>query len=105
MVTRTDYDELQVGAAHSIVIELIYYCLKNYPGGLDQLIELFKPHMENGLVIEGLQKLEKNFKSVEHTGPKFVADFEEIEDGEKRNMFERDAFERVQHLLKGLEMI
>jgi hypothetical protein len=40
------------------------------------------------------------FESVSHTGPKFVADFEEITDPEQRQLVERDAFERVQYLLK-----
>jgi hypothetical protein len=39
---------------------------------------------------------------VEHTGPKFVAAFEEITDEEDRAQMERDAFERVNYLLQEL---
>lgn len=80
----------------------IYYCLKQYGGDLDRLVTEFKPYSDNGLVREGLEKLAKHFESVSHTGPKFVADFEEITDPEQRQLVERDAFERVQYLLKGI---
>ena len=80
----------------------IYYCLKQYGGDLNRLVVEIKPHSGNGLVREGLDKLAKHFESVSHTGPKFVADFEEITDPEQRQLVERDAFERVQYLLKGI---
>lgn len=80
----------------------IYYCLKQYADKLDDLVAEFRPHLGNGLVYEGLAKLAKNFKTVEHTGPRFVADFEEITDEEDRRQIERDAFERVGYLLKEL---
>jgi len=49
--------------------------------------------------------LAKNFESVEHTGPKFVAAFEEITDEEDRIQMERDAFERANYLLQGLGVV
>ena len=64
-----------------------------------------RSHLKNGLIQEGLAKLAKNFESVEHTGPKFVADFEEITDEEDRKQMERDEFERVNYLLKELSII
>ena len=33
----------------------IYYCLLNYPGGIDAPAEEFKPHLYHGLVQEGLK--------------------------------------------------
>jgi hypothetical protein len=83
----------------------IYYCLKQYSDKLDELVSEFRPHLKNRLIQEGLAKLAKNFKSVEHTGPKFVADFEEITDEEDRIQMERDAFERVNYLLQGLGVV
>ncbi len=80
----------------------IYYCLKQYSDKLDDLVAEFRPHLENGLIQEGLAKLSKNFASVAHTGPKFVAAFEEISDTENRIQMERDAFERVNYLLRKL---
>jgi len=82
----------------------IYYCLKNYPGGLDELIKRFKPYFHNSLVKEGLNVLLEKFISPEHIGPKFVADFLEIADQEDRSALQRDAYERVAYLVKGLEI-
>ncbi len=83
----------------------IYYCLKQYEDRLDELVDEFRPHLENGLIQEGLQKLVKNFKTEEHTGPKFVADFEEITDEEDRAQIQRDAFERTNYLLRELGVV
>ena len=83
----------------------IYYCLKQYSDKLDDLVAEFRPHLKNGLIQEGLAKLSKNFASVAHTGPKFVADFEEIMDAEDRIQMERDAFERVNYLLQKLDIV
>lgn len=80
----------------------IYYCLKNYPGGIDPLAQAFKPFMSHGLVKEGLEKIAEKFASEKHVGPKFVADFEEISDAEERSLRQRDAFERADYLLKKL---
>ena len=41
----------------------IYYCLKQYSDKLDDLVSEFRPHLKNGLIIEGLAKLAKNFAS------------------------------------------
>lgn len=83
----------------------IYYCLKQYSDRLEDLVNEFKPYLKNSLIQEGLQKLAKNFASEEHTGPKFVADFEEISDEEDRKQIERDAFERVNYLLLELGVV
>ncbi|MEW6666903.1 MAG: hypothetical protein AB1512_17000 [Thermodesulfobacteriota bacterium] len=83
----------------------IYYCLQHCPDGLDQLIEKFRPLLGNRLVREGLQKIGKHFVSEKHTGPRFVADFEEITDAEERAIRERDAYERVNYLLRKLRVL
>lgn len=80
----------------------IYFVLRHYPGGPDELIKLFQPHIEHGLIREGLEKMAEKFESPNHTGPNFVADFEEMEEDEDREMLKRDVFERVDHLLRGL---
>lgn len=82
----------------------IYYCLCNYPGGLDSVVESFLPHLENPLVQEGLKKIAEKFVSPAHTGPKAVAAFEGIEDAEARAQLERDAYERVTFLLERLKI-
>lgn len=46
----------------------------------------------------------KHFSSLDAIGPKFVADFEEADDPEARARIIHDAFERINALLKGLEV-
>jgi hypothetical protein len=82
----------------------IYYCMKHYPGGLDALIIKFRPYISNRLVIEGLQNLSEKFTSVNHYGPKAIADFNSITDKDERDSIQRDAFEHVDYFLKGLKI-
>jgi hypothetical protein len=83
----------------------VYYCVRNYPGGTDALAAEFRPHVGHGLVREGLQHIAEKFASPEHTGPKAVADFEEVTDPEERAVLQRDAYERVQDLLRRLGVV
>jgi hypothetical protein len=78
----------------------VYFTLTNYPGGVDALAEEIRPHMKHRLVEEGIRKMAGKFASPEHTGPKFVADFDDIQDREERAIRMRDAYERVHQLLK-----
>lgn len=80
----------------------VYFCLVNYPGGLDALVQEFLPHVQRGLVAEGLTKIREKFLSPEHIGPRLVADFDELIDQEARDLRQRDAFERVSYLLAKL---
>ena len=80
----------------------IYFCLVNYPSGLDALIQEFHPHMQHGLVVEGLRKIHDKFLSPDHVGPRSVADFEELTDPDARALLQRDAFERASYLLAHL---
>jgi hypothetical protein len=80
----------------------ICYCIRNYPGGLDALAEEFRPQLTHGLVREGLRKIADAFESVDHHGPVWVADFDEITDPEDRALRRREAFELVNSLLERL---
>jgi len=80
----------------------IYYCVLNYPGGIDALAEEFMPHVRHGLVKEGLQKIAGKFSSEKDFGSRSVVDFEGIDDPEERERIQRDAYERVNVLLKKL---
>ena len=80
----------------------IYYCMLNFPGGIDALAEEFRPHLHHGLVREGLQKIAEKFSSEKGFGPKSVVDFEGIDDPEEREHTQRDAYERVNALLNKL---
>jgi hypothetical protein len=53
---------------------------------------------------EGLRKIAEQFASPEHVGPKFVGDFEEVQDREDRALLLRDAFEKVNYLLRSLKI-
>jgi hypothetical protein len=77
----------------------IYYCVLNYPGGIDALAEEFKPHLYHGLVKEGLQKVAGKFSSEKAFGPKSVVAFEDIDDLDEQERIQRDAYERVNDLL------
>jgi hypothetical protein len=77
----------------------IYYCLTNYPGGTDGLVEAFQPFIGGGLLDEGLKKLASAFASPDHFGPKYIANFLGIIDPEERARIQRDAYERVVALL------
>jgi hypothetical protein len=48
------------------------------------------------------QILANKFESVEHIGPRHVADFDEIADPDERANRQRAAYERVQALLRAL---
>ncbi len=78
----------------------IYFCIRNYPGGVEAVAEAFAPHIHHGLVKDGLQRLAKHFSSMDGIGPTHVADFEMVTDVEERGRVRRDVFERVQYLLK-----
>ena len=80
----------------------VYFCVSNFPGGVDALVNEFQPHLSHGLVKEGLQKLSDKFATVDHFGPKSVADFENITEPEERARLIRDAFEQVRTLLDQL---
>ena len=77
----------------------IFYCVDNYPGGMDKLAAEFSPHLKNKLVLEGLGKIKSKFLSVEHIGPKWVADFLEVIEPEDREIVMRRAYEKVKEML------
>jgi len=56
----------------------IYYCTRNYPGGVPALADKIKPMARNKLAQEGLGKIRAKFETVNSIGPNFVADFLEI---------------------------
>ncbi len=82
----------------------VYFVLQNYPGGVDEVVKSFRPHLKLGLVQEGLKKLAGKFASLDHVGPRDAAEFEEALDRDERGIRQRDAFEKVNHLLRQLGM-
>ena len=82
----------------------IFFTITNYPGGIDALVQHIRPHIAHGLVKEGMKKIAGKFASPEHMGPMFIADFEDARDEEERDLITRDAFEKVQYLLRRLNI-
>ena len=80
----------------------VLFCAANYPGGVEALAEVFRPHTGNRLVAEGLAKIRSKFLSPDHFGPIAVSDFLEIDDPAERAIVARDAYERVSALLDQL---
>jgi hypothetical protein len=65
----------------------------------------FRPYTSNALVREGLTKISEEFDSPSHTGPKFVADLEGPLAVEACERLIRDAFERVNFILRALGLL
>jgi hypothetical protein len=80
----------------------IYYAVRYYPGGTEGLAAAFRPHLGNRLVREGLEKIRAQFLSVDHAGPKWVADFFDLRDPEERAVMQRQAYETVTAWLDAL---
>lgn len=62
----------------------------------------FRPHLAHGLVQEALSVLGDKFASIEHVGPRAIAAFDGGLRPEEVTVRERDAFERIQALLRSL---
>lgn len=77
----------------------ICYTVRNYPGGLNELVKAVASHLKNQLILEGLQKIRAKFKEIEGFGPAAYADFLLPSDSDERQLLMRDAFERVNALL------
>lgn len=77
----------------------IYFLLKHYKGGVKELAKEFQLTKNRKLVREMKEKLAGKFASVDHAGPKDVADFLELSDGEDVTFIKRDAYEQIQALL------
>jgi hypothetical protein len=79
----------------------IYFCLANYPGGIDALVKEFQPLMDNGLVRESLGKICGKFRTIDSIGPVWAAQVVQAAGGDYE-FARRDAFERATALLDAL---
>jgi len=78
----------------------IWFLLSLHPAGLKGLAEAVNEHAEHGLVHEALGHLADAFASLQHIGPRSVADFLELEPGtEEYDRVRQDAYQRVQYIL------
>jgi hypothetical protein len=77
----------------------IFYCMEKLRGGAAALADKFGPLSKNSLVREGLGKIRSKFASVDHVGPRWVADFLEAGDREEREILARRAYEKIKEFL------
>jgi hypothetical protein len=80
----------------------VYFLIRNYKGGITELVKHFKAHLSNSLIQEGLSKIRSKFLSIDSPGPVWVANFFEIDDDEEKERIKRDVFERVNAFLNAL---
>lgn len=81
----------------------IYYCVRNYPGGIEILANKFSSITNHSLTKEAVIILSTKFSSPEDIGPRYVADFEEVNDSEQRLFIQRDAYERMTYLIERIQ--
>lgn len=77
----------------------IYFCLKNYKGGIEKVIDEFLEVKHLGRVKDGLEKIAEYFKSPEDTGPRNAAEIQRYDSIEDRDIIRRDAYELVRKLV------
>ena len=78
----------------------IYYCLRYFPGGIEEIAESFSLLRRNKLVGEALGILAEKFDSPEHVGPVHITEFLQISEPSDSERTKRDAYERILYLLK-----
>jgi hypothetical protein len=81
----------------------IYFCFKNYQGGVVELAKSYHGLLQNRLVQEGLQVLRSKFRTMDAVGPKWVAQVVAGETPEDPELAQRAAFELMQVFLASLE--
>jgi len=82
----------------------IYFIIRYYHGGIEELVKRFKDHLSDSLVQEGLGKISAKFSTIDSPGPVWVANFLEIDDEDEKEVVKRDVFERVNAFLNSLEI-
>lgn len=81
----------------------IEYVIRNYPGGVAAIIELFKRDVSNQLVQEGLGRIRAKFETITHAGPQDIVDFLSIRT-EDQLVRRQEAFQVVNELLDALNI-
>jgi hypothetical protein len=80
----------------------IYFCLKHFPGGVDELAALCRPLVKNRFVQEGMRVLGDKFAELNAVGPRWASEVA-AENGADPELSRRDAFELMQWLLATIE--
>lgn len=83
----------------------VYYCIRNYKGGIAALVEDCKPLLENEEAVRGFKHLAAKFEDREGHGPSCVRRFAEEADilaGRTGDQWQTDAFGQVDAWLRGI---
>ncbi|NOZ77957.1 MAG: hypothetical protein GXP48_02010 [Acidobacteria bacterium] len=81
----------------------LVFCLRHCEGGSTAVAEALRPFKSEAEVQQALKILGEKFRSPEDFGPSCVVRFQDPADPEEREFIARDAYERVQTLLKALD--
>jgi hypothetical protein len=81
----------------------IYYCLTHYPLGMEGIIEEFRPHRNNALVKQAIEKIGTKFSSIDDYGPRSVPEAGNITDPTEREIMARTSFERINDFLRKVQ--
>ena len=77
----------------------IYFLLKHYENGVNELAKIFRDCGDVKLIQEMKEKLSLKFGSPNHSGPVDVAAFMDLDDNDEIEFVKRDAYEQVQLLI------
>lgn len=83
----------------------IYYCIRNYPDGIEALAEVCKPLLEHKSGVQGYKFISDKFDSPEGYGATSVRKFVDetaILDGRTPDQWQQDAFGQVDAWLRAL---
>jgi hypothetical protein len=86
----------------------IYYCLRNYNGGIAALAEACRPILAHSSGEKGYKHIAAKFKAVDDYGPTCVRQFVKdtaILGGRTPDQWQQDAFGQVNAWLKALGLI
>jgi hypothetical protein len=78
------------------------YCLDEYPDAITLVAADWRARLDDPLVVAAIEILRVKFQTLEHFGPKQLAEFHDAIDEDERAMHARRAFELVQKLLSAL---
>ena len=81
----------------------LVYCLRNYPGGIKEVAQLFLATSQNPLVASALILLKELFRSTDSVGP--VAYASGSEDKDDSALLRREAFERFVELFSQIDSL
>jgi len=86
----------------------VYYCVRNYPGGIEALAEECRPLLEEKSGLTGLQNIADKFRIYEDFGPTRVREFVEgsqVLGDRTPDQWQQDAFGQVDAFLQALGLV